>query len=106
MEASRSQFACANPEKSAKTKQRLARIITEEEQKLQFNRSKAMPAPPRKIVRTTQCCFMRCLHVLHCGMNIFMCCIVGETSSCVALWDKYIHVLHCGINIFMCCIVG
>ena len=53
MEASRSQFACANPEKSAKTKQRLARIITEEEQKLQFNRSKAMPAPPRKIVRTT-----------------------------------------------------
>ncbi|KAK2169827.1 hypothetical protein NP493_1173g00013 [Ridgeia piscesae] len=49
MEASRSQFACANPEKSAKTKQRLAKIITEEEQKLQFNKSKAMPAPPRKI---------------------------------------------------------
>ena len=55
MEASRSQFACANPEKSAKTKQRLAKIITEEEQKLQFNKSKAMPAPPRKIVRTTLC---------------------------------------------------
>ena len=61
MEASRSQFACANPEKSAKTKQRLAKIITEEEQKLQFNRSKAMPAPPRKIVRTTLSCFMRCV---------------------------------------------
>ena len=28
--------------------------------------------------------------------NIFICCIVGETTSCVALWE----------NIFMCCIVG
>ncbi|KAI0218459.1 Cilia- and flagella-associated protein 99 [Lamellibrachia satsuma] len=53
MEASRSQFACANPEKSSKTKQRLAKIITEEEEKLQFNKSKAMPAPPRKISDNT-----------------------------------------------------
>ena len=63
MEASRSQFACANPEKSSKTKQRLAKIITEEEEKLQFNKSKAMPAPPRKIVSK---------HAL---------------TFCVALWD-------------------
>ncbi|KAL3864337.1 hypothetical protein ACJMK2_006028, partial [Sinanodonta woodiana] len=45
MEASRHQFACANPEKSQKTKEIMNKIITEGEAKLDFDRPKANTAP-------------------------------------------------------------
>ncbi|KAK3094329.1 hypothetical protein FSP39_000366 [Pinctada imbricata] len=45
MEASRLQFACANPEKSQKTKEILNNIISEENGKLEFDRHKANPPP-------------------------------------------------------------
>ena len=64
MEASRSQFACANPEKSSKTKQRLAKIIADEDEKLLFNKSKALPAPPRKIVSVHSLTFSVALWVI------------------------------------------
>lgn len=38
MEASRIQFACANPEKSQKTKEILTNIVSEVESKLEFER--------------------------------------------------------------------
>lgn len=45
MEASRKQFACANPEKSQKTKEKLQNIISEEEAKLDFDKPKGNKAP-------------------------------------------------------------
>ncbi|XP_052227633.1 cilia- and flagella-associated protein 99-like isoform X1 [Dreissena polymorpha] len=45
MEASRKQFACANPEKSQKTKEKIQRILTEEESKLDFDRPKTNKVP-------------------------------------------------------------
>lgn len=45
MEASRIQFACANPEKSQKTKEILTNIVSEEESKLEFERHRANPPP-------------------------------------------------------------
>ncbi|XP_053407341.1 cilia- and flagella-associated protein 99-like isoform X2 [Mercenaria mercenaria] len=45
MEASRKQFACANPEKSQKTKEKIHNILTEEENKLDFDRPKTNKAP-------------------------------------------------------------
>ncbi|KAK3590166.1 hypothetical protein CHS0354_041220 [Potamilus streckersoni] len=45
MEASRQQFACANPEKSQKTKEIMNKIITEGQAQLDFNRQKANTAP-------------------------------------------------------------
>jgi len=45
MEASRLQFACANPEKSDKTKEIVQNIISEEEAKLEFERHRANPKP-------------------------------------------------------------
>ena len=45
MDASRRQFACANPEKSQKTKNRLNTIIQDEERKLDFDRAKTNPVP-------------------------------------------------------------
>lgn len=45
MEASRKQFACANPEKSKKTKDKLQDIIASEEAKLDFNKPKTNKVP-------------------------------------------------------------
>lgn len=45
MDASRKQFACANPEKSQKTKSKLNSIIQDEEKKLDFDRAKTNPVP-------------------------------------------------------------
>ena len=45
MDASRRQFACANPEKSQKTKNKLNTIIQDDERKLDFNRAKTNPVP-------------------------------------------------------------
>ncbi|XP_033756504.1 cilia- and flagella-associated protein 99-like isoform X1 [Pecten maximus] len=45
MEASRIQFACANPEKSDKTKEIWNNIISEEDGKLDFERHRAKPTP-------------------------------------------------------------
>ena len=45
MEASRKQLACANPEKSEKTKQKLRSIIADEDSKIDFNKTKANPLP-------------------------------------------------------------
>ncbi|XP_048746948.2 cilia- and flagella-associated protein 99-like isoform X2 [Ostrea edulis] len=45
MEASRIQFACANPEKSQKTKEILTNIVSEEDAKLEFERHRANPPP-------------------------------------------------------------
>ncbi|XP_061186311.1 cilia- and flagella-associated protein 99-like isoform X2 [Saccostrea echinata] len=45
MEASRIQFACANPEKSQKTKEILNNIISEEEAKLEFEKHRANRPP-------------------------------------------------------------
>lgn len=66
MEASRIQFACANPEKTDKTKEIWNNIISEEESKLDFEKHKAKPTPsflvsngndlygcPRHIVKST-----------------------------------------------------
>lgn len=45
MDASRRQFACANPEKSKKTKEKIQSIISEEENKLDFDKPKTNKAP-------------------------------------------------------------
>ena len=45
MDASRRQFACANPEKSQKTKNKLNTILQDEERKLDFDRAKTNPVP-------------------------------------------------------------
>ncbi|XP_041371252.1 cilia- and flagella-associated protein 99-like isoform X2 [Gigantopelta aegis] len=45
MESSRYQFACANPEKSNKTKEKLHNIVMKEESKLEFDKKKALPKP-------------------------------------------------------------
>jgi hypothetical protein len=45
MEASRRQFACANPEKSKKTKEKIQNILDEEENKLEFDKPKSNKAP-------------------------------------------------------------
>ncbi|XP_046574848.1 cilia- and flagella-associated protein 99-like [Haliotis rubra] len=45
MEASRIQFACANPEKSQKAKEVLNNIMSEEDGKLDFDKHKAHPVP-------------------------------------------------------------
>ncbi|XP_062588762.1 cilia- and flagella-associated protein 99-like isoform X2 [Saccostrea cucullata] len=45
MEASRIQFACANPEKSQKTREILNNIISEEEAKLEFEKHRANRPP-------------------------------------------------------------
>ncbi|KAL4232291.1 Cilia- and flagella-associated protein 99 [Mactra antiquata] len=45
MDASRRQFACANAEKSEKTREKIRQIISEEENKLDFNRPKTNKAP-------------------------------------------------------------
>ncbi|XP_013415844.1 cilia- and flagella-associated protein 99 isoform X1 [Lingula anatina] len=45
MESSRYQFACANPEKSDKTRHRLQSILAEQESKLEFDKHKANPLP-------------------------------------------------------------
>ena len=50
MEASRVQFACANPEKSSKTKEKLQNIMDEEEAKLDFERHKSNPVPHGMLV--------------------------------------------------------
>ena len=45
MDASRKQFACANAEKSQKTKEKLQRILDEEDRKLNFDKPKTNKAP-------------------------------------------------------------
>ncbi|KXJ14416.1 cilia- and flagella-associated protein 99 [Exaiptasia diaphana] len=45
MRSSAKQFSCASAEKSSKTKERLDRIIQDEESKLQFNKSKLTEVP-------------------------------------------------------------
>ncbi|XP_052102291.1 cilia- and flagella-associated protein 99-like isoform X2 [Mytilus californianus] len=45
MEASRLQYACANPNKSQKTKEIISNIIYEEESKIDFEKHKANPTP-------------------------------------------------------------
>ncbi|WAR22532.1 CFA99-like protein [Mya arenaria] len=45
MDASRKQFACANPEKSLKTKEKIQRILDEADQKLEFDKPKTNKAP-------------------------------------------------------------
>lgn len=45
MDASRRQFACANPEKSKKTKEKIQNILDEEENKLDFDKPKTNKAP-------------------------------------------------------------
>lgn len=45
MEASRLQFACANPEKSDKAREIINNIISEEENKMDFQRHRARPTP-------------------------------------------------------------
>lgn len=51
MEASKLQFACANPEKSNKTKQRIRDIVVKEESQLDFERHKSNPVPHGMLVR-------------------------------------------------------
>ena len=53
MEASRRQFACANPEKSQKTKNKLNTIIQDEQRKLDFDRAKTNPVPTFLVRVTT-----------------------------------------------------
>ena len=55
MEASRTQYACANPEKSEKTKQILQIIQIEEDDKINPNKVKARPAPD--FVSNLNCAF-------------------------------------------------
>ena len=50
MEASRLQFACANPERSEKTQKKLQSIMAEEENKLDFDRHKSHPVPNGMLV--------------------------------------------------------
>lgn len=45
MEASRKQFACANPEKSKKTKEKIQQILYDEEKKLDFDKPKTNKVP-------------------------------------------------------------
>ena len=45
MEASRRQFACANPEKTHKTREVLKNITSELDSKLDFDRHRARPIP-------------------------------------------------------------
>ncbi|XP_056410939.1 cilia- and flagella-associated protein 99 isoform X2 [Hyla sarda] len=49
IEANMEQFYCANPEKSEKTKRVLSEIMKEENNKLAFNKTKAQPAPVKKV---------------------------------------------------------
>lgn len=63
MDASRKQFACANPEKSQKTKNKLNNIIQTEEKKLDFDRAKTNPVPSF-LVRVTV--FFLCFSFTHC----------------------------------------
>ena len=50
MDSSKSQFACANPGKSAKTEKKLEQIRKEEDDKLQFDNYKAKPLPKEVMV--------------------------------------------------------
>ena len=50
MEASKIQFACANPEKSEKTKTKMNSILMDEENKLDFNKHKSNPVPHGMLV--------------------------------------------------------
>ncbi len=50
MTASRKQFACANPEKSEKTRSRLQQIMAQEDSKLEFNRHKSHGVPNSLLV--------------------------------------------------------
>ncbi|KAK7457309.1 hypothetical protein BaRGS_00035724, partial [Batillaria attramentaria] len=45
MEASRRQFACANPEPSHKTREVLKNIVSEQDSKLEFERHRSRPVP-------------------------------------------------------------
>ena len=45
MEASKTQFACANPEKSEKTKQIIQAIVQDENSKVDVNKVKARNVP-------------------------------------------------------------
>ncbi|XP_069832490.1 cilia- and flagella-associated protein 99 [Dendropsophus ebraccatus] len=49
IDANMGQFNCANPEKSEKTKRVLSEIMKEEDNKLAFNKTKAQPAPIKKV---------------------------------------------------------
>ena len=53
MEASKQQFYCANPDKSEKTKQRINKILKDEDVKLDFNRHKSHPVPSAVLVNIT-----------------------------------------------------
>ena len=53
MEASRQQFACANPERSEKTQRRMRDIMMEEDSKLDFERHKFNPLPQSVLVSST-----------------------------------------------------
>ncbi|XP_070540652.1 cilia- and flagella-associated protein 99-like [Ptychodera flava] len=46
LESSKSQFSCANAEKSEKAKNRLAKIVYEQDSKLNFEKNRARPLPP------------------------------------------------------------
>ncbi|XP_006814633.1 cilia- and flagella-associated protein 99-like, partial [Saccoglossus kowalevskii] len=46
LQSSTSQFACANAEKSAKAKYRLAKIVAEQDSKVNFEKNRARPLPP------------------------------------------------------------
>ena len=50
MEASRVQFACANPEKSEMTQKKLQSIMATEESKLDYDRHKSHPVPSGMLV--------------------------------------------------------
>ena len=50
MEASKIRFACANPEKSEKTKSIISDIIDEQNNKLEFDRHKSNPVPQNVLV--------------------------------------------------------
>ncbi|XP_077992467.1 cilia- and flagella-associated protein 99-like [Glandiceps talaboti] len=45
LESSKSQFSCANAEKSVKAKSRLANIVAEQDSKLNFEKNRARPLP-------------------------------------------------------------
>ena len=53
MEASRQQFACANPERSEKTQRRMRDIMMEEDGKLDFERHKSHSLPQSVLVSST-----------------------------------------------------
>lgn len=54
MEASKLQFACANPDKSNKTKQRLRNIIIQQESQLDFESHKSHPVPHAMLVNIVE----------------------------------------------------